>query len=100
VLGSGYIPKVYQTTCSANSKGLFAYYQYAEASFILTARTKDGGGSGWAGITGVKDTGLIDPVQLTETAADKALKSQKARALEPGRYTVILEPRPRRGSCR
>jgi predicted Zn-dependent protease len=94
VLGSGYVPKVYQTTCSANSKGLFAYYQYAEASFILTARTKDGGGSGWAGITGVKDTSLIDPVQLTETAADKALKSQKARALEPGRYTVILEPRP------
>ena len=94
VLGSGYIPKVYQTTCSANSKGLFAYYQYAEASFILTARTKDGGGSGWAGITGVKDTSLIDPVQLTETAADKALKSQKPRALEPGRYTVILEPRP------
>jgi predicted Zn-dependent protease len=81
VLGSGYIPKVYQTTCSANSKGLFAYYQYAEASFILTARTKDGSGSGWAGITGVKDTGLIDPVQLTETAADKALKSQKPHAL-------------------
>ena len=94
VLGSGYIPKVYQTTCTANSQGLFAYYQYAEASFILTARTKDGGGSGWAGITGVKDTALIDPVQLTETAADKAIKSQKARALEPGRYTVILEPRP------
>jgi predicted Zn-dependent protease len=94
VLGSGFIPKVHQTTCSANSKGLFAYYQYAEASFILTARTKDGTGSGWAGITGVKDVALIDPVQLTETAADKALKSRKARALEPGRYTVILEPRP------
>ena len=27
VLGSGYIPKTYQTTCIANSKGLFAYYQ-------------------------------------------------------------------------
>jgi predicted Zn-dependent protease len=94
VLGSGFIPKVHQTTCSANSKGLFAYYQYAEASFILTARTKDGTGSGWAGITGVKDTGLIDPVHLTEVAADKALKSRNARALEPGRYTVILEPRP------
>ena len=26
-------------------------------------------------------------------AADKALKSQKPRAIEPGRYTVILEPR-------
>ena len=94
VLGSGYIPKNYQTTCNANSKGLFAYYQYAEAGFILTCRTPDAGGSGWAGITGVKDVGLIDPVRLTEVAADKALKSQRPRALEPGRYTVILEPRP------
>jgi predicted Zn-dependent protease len=94
VLGSGYIPKVHQTTCSANSKGLFAYYQYAEASFILTVRTKDGAGSGWAGITGVKDANLIDAVQITETASEKALRSLKARALEPGRYTVILEPRP------
>jgi predicted Zn-dependent protease len=94
VLGSGYIPKVHLTTCSANSKGLFAYYQYAESSFILTCRTPDGAGSGWAGITGVKDAGLIDAVRLTEIASDKALKSRKPRALEPGRYTVILEPRP------
>ncbi len=94
VLGSGFIPKQYQTTCSANSKGLFAYYQYAEAGFILTCRTPDGGGSGWAGITGVKDIGLIDAAHLTEVASDKALNSRKPRALEPGRYTVILEPRP------
>jgi len=93
VIGSGYIPKVYQTTCSANSKGLFAYYQYAEASFILTCRTKDGGGSGWAGLTGIKDVSAIDAAKLTEIAADKALKSQKPRAIEPGRYTTILEPR-------
>jgi predicted Zn-dependent protease len=93
VIGSGYIPKVHQTTCTANSKGLFAYYQYAEASFILTCRTKDGGGSGWAGTTGVKDVTQIDAVSLTEVASDKALKSQKPRAIEPGRYTTILEPR-------
>ena len=94
VLGSGYIPKVHLTTCTANSRGLFAYYQYAEAGFILTCRTKEGDGSGWSGITGVKDAGLIDAVGLTEVAADKALESRKPRALEPGRYTVILEPRP------
>ena len=93
-LGSGYIPKTYQTTCSANSAGLFAYYQYAEAGMILTCRTPDGSGSGWAGITGVKDLSLIDPVHISEIAADKAVKSQKPRALEPGRYTVILESRP------
>jgi predicted Zn-dependent protease len=93
VIGSGYIPKVHQTTCTANSKGLFAYYQYAEASFILTCRTKDGGGSGWAGLTGIKDISLINATELTEVASDKALKSQKPRATEPGRYTAILEPR-------
>ncbi len=93
VVGSGYIPKIHQTTCNANTKGLFAYYQYAEAGFILTCRTPDATGSGWAGITGVKDTSLIDAVALTQTASQKALRSRKARALEPGRYTVILEPR-------
>lgn len=93
VVGSGYIPKTHQTTCNANSKGLFAYYQVAEASFILTCRTPDGTGSGWAGTTGIKDTTLIDAVELTRVASEKALKSRKARAIEPGRYTVILEPR-------
>jgi predicted Zn-dependent protease len=93
VLGSGYIPKTHQTTCTANSKGLFAYYSYAETAFILTCRMPDGSGSGWAGTTGIKDVSMIDPVALTEVAAGKALKSRNAKALEPGRYTVILEPR-------
>jgi predicted Zn-dependent protease len=93
VVGSGYIPKVHLATCTANSKGLFAYYQYAEASFILTCRTEDGGGSGWAGLTGIKDVSTIDAARLTEIASDKALKSRKPRAVEPGRYTTILEPR-------
>ena len=92
-VGSGYIPKTDQATCTANSKGLFAYYRAAETSFILTCRTADGAGSGWAGITGIKDPSMIDAVELTRGASDKALKSRGAKALEPGRYTVILEPR-------
>ena len=53
-----------------------------------TAAAPDGRAS-----PGVKDISRIDAAQLTEIAADKALKSQKPRAIEPGRYTVILEPR-------
>jgi predicted Zn-dependent protease len=94
VLGAGYIPKLHWTDAYANSEGLFAYYRYAEASFILTCRTPDGTGSGWAGTTGLKDVTRIDASAITEVAADKALKSRKPRALEPGNYTVILEPRP------
>ncbi|HEX3702561.1 MAG TPA: TldD/PmbA family protein [Vicinamibacterales bacterium] len=94
VLGAGYIPKAYQASCLANSEGLFAYYQYAEVGFILTCRMPTGSGSGWSGITGAKDLSQIDVAHLTEVAADKAVKSQKPRAIEPGRYTTILEPRP------
>jgi predicted Zn-dependent protease len=94
VLGSGYIPKLHWTEARANSAGLFAYYRYAEASMILTCRTPDGTGSGWAGTTGMKDVTQIDAAGISETAAAKALMSRKARALEPGTYTVILEPRP------
>jgi predicted Zn-dependent protease len=92
-VGAGYIPKNDQTNCSANSKGLFAYYRSAEAGFVLTCRTPDGAGSGWAGITGIKDISMIDAKALTQVASDKALKSRKPKAIEPGRYTVILEPR-------
>src|SRR3954470_18537122 len=94
VLGSGYIPKLHWTDALANSEGLFAYYRWADASFVLTCRTPDGTGSGWAGITNVKDMSQIDAAALTTVAADKAVKSVKPRAIEPGDYTVILEPRP------
>jgi predicted Zn-dependent protease len=92
-VGAGYIPKQDQTNCTANSKGLFAYFRNAETGFVLTCRTSDGAGSGWAGITGVKDVTMIDAKALTEVASNKALRSRKPKALEPGRYTVILEPR-------
>ena len=92
-VGAGYIPKTDQTNCTANSKGLFAYYRAAETGFVLTCRTPDGTGSGWAGITGIKDVTMIDAKALTDVASGKALRSRKAKALEPGRYTVILEPR-------
>jgi predicted Zn-dependent protease len=94
VVGSGYIPKLHWTDARANSAGLFAYNRYAEASMILTCRTPDGTGSGWAGTTGLKDVTQIDAVSISETAAGKALASRKTRAIEPGTYTVILEPRP------
>jgi predicted Zn-dependent protease len=94
VLGAGYIPKAYQTTCLANSEGLFAYYQYAEVGFVLTCRMGNGSGSGWSGLTGAKDLSQINVAELTDIASNKALKSQKPRAIEPGRYTTIIEPRP------
>ena len=75
----------------ATSKGLFAYDRQTQVLHTITARTPDGTGSGWAGTTHVDFTKL-DAADMGATAIDKAIRSQKPTALEPGNYTVILEP--------
>ena len=74
VVGAGYIPKLHWTEARANSEGLFSYYRYAEASLILTCRTPDGTGSGWAGTTGMKDVSQIDATAISETAARESTR--------------------------
>jgi predicted Zn-dependent protease len=76
----------------ATSKGLFAYHASTDVSLSCTARTPDGTGSGYAAAGGRAWT-AIDPAALGRRAAQKALASRNPVAVEPGRYTVILEPR-------
>lgn len=74
-----------------NSKGLFAYNTSSNVAFNITMRTADGKGSGYA-TRGYNDFSKLDTHKDTEVAAQKALASTTARAIEPGKYTVILEP--------
>ena len=77
--------------CIANSRGLFAWTRQSQLSFTTTVRTPDGTGSGWAG-TDEHDWASVDPAALGARAIDKARRSMNPVAIEPGRYTVILEP--------
>jgi predicted Zn-dependent protease len=74
-----------------NHKGLFAYNRETSVDFTVTMRTKDGTGSGWAA-RNFTDADKLDTKEASAIAIDKALMSHNAKALEPGRYTVILEP--------
>jgi predicted Zn-dependent protease len=74
-----------------NSKGLFAYNTFTNTNFSITVRTEDGRGSGYA-TRGYNDVTKLDTKKATQIATDKALKSAEAKAIEPGKYTVILEP--------
>jgi len=74
-----------------NSHGLFAYCTETNVAFNVTVRTEDGKGSGYAS-KGYNDFKQLDVKKATETAAKKAAGSADARAIEPGKYTVILEP--------
>jgi predicted Zn-dependent protease len=75
----------------ANNKGLFAYRRATSSSMTMTVRTADGTGSGWAGAVH-HDFSRIDARALGARAIDKAKRSVNPVAIEPGRYTVILEP--------
>ncbi|AMJ66397.1 TldD/PmbA family protein [Hymenobacter sp. PAMC 26628] len=74
-----------------NNKGLDAYQQSTNTDFSVTVRTADGRGSGYA-IADVTDAAKLNTKALTQRAADKAAGSLNAKAIEPGKYTVILEP--------
>lgn len=74
-----------------NNKGLFAYNQATEVEFSVTIRTKDGTGSGWVS-RDYNDVNNLDTGSASQIAIDKSIGSKDAVALEPGRYTVILEP--------
>lgn len=79
--------------CSAigNSKGLFAYDRSTSAGYSVTMRTEDGRGSGF-GTTDSHDATKLDVAGVSRIAAEKAVASHETRALEPGKYTVVLEP--------
>ena len=75
----------------ANSHGLTGYHRDSALDFSVTVRTEDGKGSGY-GVADYNDVALMNTGAVTEVAAQKALKSRETRAIEPGKYTVILEP--------
>ena len=74
-----------------NGKGLFAYNRSTNANYTLTVRTNDGTGSGWVG-SEHPDWSKLNFAQLSNQAIEKARLSRNPVAIEPGRYTVILEP--------
>ena len=74
-----------------NSKGLFAYNKSSDVTFTITTRNDAGTASGYAA-RGFTDVTKLDTASATRVAAMKANSSLGAKAIEPGKYTVILEP--------
>jgi predicted Zn-dependent protease len=67
------------------------YQRFTQAQCSMTVRHPNGAGSGWAGLSSY-DWSALHPKQLVQLSLDKCLKSLNPVAIEPGRYTVILEP--------
>ncbi len=91
LIGAGFMDDRNGYEAMMNSKGLFAYYPSTNVNFSLTVRTEDGKGSGYVA-RGYNDFTKLDTAAATRIALLKAQGSAEARAIEPGKYTVILEP--------
>ena len=91
LVSTGFLDTNISANAVANSKGLFAYHRQTAAALSTTVRTPEGTGSGWAGAA-TNDFSKIDPAALGKRASDKARRSVNPVAIEPGRYTVVLEP--------
>jgi PmbA protein len=72
-----------------NSRGLSDWHEQTSAEISITMLAHDS--SGWAKANS-PDAANLQPAQLAETAASKAIRSARPRELAPGKYTVILEP--------
>jgi predicted Zn-dependent protease len=91
LVSAGFLTDTTSFQTVANSNGVFGHQALTSLDFTCTIRTEDGRGSGWVKRS-ARDLARFDPREAADVAIEKALRSVDAKALEPGRYTVILEP--------
>ncbi len=88
---AGFITRSATASAVGNKAGLFGYTTYTDSSLSNTMRNSGGSSSGWATqvSTCLKD---LDGHAAARISADKCSNGVNKRRLDPGKYTVILEP--------
>src|SRR5712692_6454928 len=90
-IGAGFHQARGSASAHATKNGNSSYERTSLASLSVTARTREGGGSGYF-LCNHFDGGKLDTGRIAREAIRKALGSREARTLDAGAYTVILEP--------
>ncbi len=91
LVAAGFLEEFVTFSAIINNKGLFAYNKSTDVDFSVTIRTEDGKGSGWV-TRNFSDYKLLDTAKASSIAIKKSKGSVDAKAMEPGKYTVVLEP--------
>ncbi|MCG2726394.1 MAG: TldD/PmbA family protein [Elusimicrobia bacterium] len=85
----GTLENGWQKITVANNLGLYLSHKESYIAYGITVKDKDG--FGWAQ-QGANDINLMDFDKTEETARRKASLAGTPIAINPGKYTVILEP--------
>ncbi|BDC48539.1 TldD protein [Bryobacterales bacterium F-183] len=91
MVAAGLIERSLRVSAIANKAGLFGYHRSSDSQLTTTIRMPDGSSSGWAGQPSMKLTSL-DSKGLAATAIEKCKRWKNPIRLDPGKYTVVLEP--------
>jgi len=91
LIAAGYLEHSGSFSAFANSKGLQAYNKRTDIEYSLTSRTEDGRGSGWAARE-YNASKYLNVGEVASQSAERGKNTVDARTLEPGKYTVILDP--------
>lgn len=91
LIASGFLNDAESFSAIMNDKGMFAYQLSSSVNFTATIRSEDGTGSGWVS-RDFNDSSKLDTARATAVAIKKSLGSMNAKEMEPGKYTVIMEP--------
>lgn len=91
LISSGYFERLARTVAIANKRSNFGFARGTDARLSTTMRNAAGTSSGWAGQPSVR-LREISGADLASRAIDKCLRWTKPARLEPGKYTVVLEP--------
>jgi predicted Zn-dependent protease len=91
VIGGGFHQAQANAGAFATKNGNFGFERASSVSLSVTTRTEDGTSSGYF-LRSHFDVNRLDTMRIAREAIRKTLGGRNPRALEPGGYTVILEP--------
>ena len=91
LVAAGLFERSHTTTAVANKAGLFGYSRSADSRLSTTIRMPDGSSSGWAGHPSLRIADISGEA-LANQASEKCLRWRNPKRLDPGAYTVVLEP--------
>ena len=91
LIAAGFYTRTATATAVASSGGAFGFDRRTSLSYSVTVRTPEGDGSGWGRAVGHR-LADVDAPRAARVAIDKCVLSKAPRPLEPGLYTVVLEP--------
>jgi len=91
LVAAGLVERTHRVTAVTNKIGLFGFHDASDSQLTTTIRMADGSSSGWAGQPSTR-LSQIDSGKLASTAIEKCVRWKNPKKLDPGSYTVVLEP--------